>query len=192
MALTKKTDHLTKTLHGLNLDLLKRLDLLGEINNLAQLEAVCLLSYSYDSWLCLKDPDISNEERERVSETIHQLYLKIPDGELLGEVDLAVVILRPAIEEVDFFAAYTRYVATGIPPSKAKDYVINNILTHFGRMDLSLFAFELSPNLEKELNTLKNRDWDKVGEQGLNTRILDAALGYASGSLSVRKSRKSS
>lgn len=188
--MTKKTDHLTKTIHGLNLDLLERLDLLP-INTVAELEVVCLLSYSYDSWLCLRDPDISNEERERISETIHHLYLKIPGGELLGEVDLAVVILKPAIEKKKFLAAYTRYVATGISISEAKDYVINSILADFGRMDLSPFAFELSPHLEEELNEFKGLDWDRMQERGFNTRILNIALGYSPGALSTRKSRKS-
>ena len=188
--MTKRTDHLIEVYKSLNLDLLKRLDLLP-INTVAELEAVCVLSYLYDHWLQLKDQNITDEEREAEIKRIHEdFYLNIPGRVLLREIDLAVAILRPAIEEKDYFKRYRRFKATGIPTNDAKEYVCSHILVDRGRMNLSPFAFELSPNIEEKLNELKSLDWDNMRKAGFNTRLLNVHLGYSPGALWTRKSRK--
>ena len=188
--MTKRTDHLIDVYEGLNLDLIKRLDLFP-INTIAEFEAVCVLSYLYDHWAQLKEQDITAEEREAEIKRIHEdFYLNIPGRVILKEIDLAVVILRLAIEKKDYFRHYERQIATGFPVNESKDYIVEIILLDRDRMNLSPFAFELSPNIEEELNEFKNDDWDRMQRRGFNTRILDIHLGYSSGALSTRKSRK--
>ena len=188
--MTKRTDHLIDVYESLNLDLLKRLDL-DPINTVAEFKAVCVLSYLYDHWLQLKEQDITAEEREAEIKRIHEdFYLNIPGRVILKEIDLAVAILRLAIEKKDYFGQYERLKAIDTPTNDAKEQVCFSILFDRDRMNLSPFAFELSPNIEEELNEFKNDDWDRMQRRGFNTRILDIHLGYSSGALSTRKSRK--
>ncbi|MCB7128409.1 MAG: hypothetical protein J3T61_02580 [Candidatus Brocadiales bacterium] len=186
---------------NLNLELLKKLKL-HPVNNAAEIEAVVGISFLYDSFIRLKNPDVSDKEKRRVAKKINALYKIIPKAPPLKDVDIHSVIFKSFIDERGYYEeyqrlkeGYQRVKTTDTATADVKESVTNKILWDLKEgADFSPFNFTLPTDLEEKIHQLKNQDWDNLYKtrKSFNTRLLEIILGYSPGALRTRKSRQKS